>query len=54
MTLAAVTQNGEALRYSSEELRRDKEVVLLAVRQAAVERDMYIYYNCYWGIKKLF
>ncbi len=33
MVLAAVKQNGEALRYASTELQGDKEVVLAAVAQ---------------------
>jgi len=33
VVLAAVTQNGRALKYASEELKGDREVVLLAVTQ---------------------
>ena len=33
MVLAAVQQNGDALRYASKDLRADREVVLTAVRQ---------------------
>ena len=31
--LAAVTQNGNALQYASDELKNDKDVVLAAVTQ---------------------
>ena len=33
MVLAAVQQNGRALKYASEELQADREVVLAAVQQ---------------------
>jgi len=34
IVLAAVRQNGKALRYASDELRADREIVLAAVRQS--------------------
>ena len=43
MVLEAVKQNGSALKYASEELKNDKEVVLEAVKQDgfALEYDSY-------------